>query len=238
VSKALDVSFMRPTPVTFNAPSPGARLSLWMEQCQRTWRARRLHAMEQLLALPPNARVLDLGCNLEMWSLSSRPYRVVLLNLSPDKAVFQRPWLWPRNGTTWQVQAADATDLSMYSDGSFDLVFSNSLIEHLPASKFESFAGEVARVGRRYWVQTPDPSFPIEPHTRLPFFWFYPRAARAWIAKRIDQRKRDEPWHCPIEETSAVRLAQLRRLFPHGPVYTERLFGLSKSWAAYRSVNP
>jgi 2-polyprenyl-3-methyl-5-hydroxy-6-metoxy-1,4-benzoquinol methylase len=58
---------------------------------------------------------------------------------------------------------------------SFDIVFSNSVIEHVgDAESQQQFAHEIARVGRAYWVQTPNRRFPVEPHLLTPFLHFLP----------------------------------------------------------------
>jgi len=55
-----------------------------------------------------------------------------------------------------------------FRDGSFDIVFSNSVIEHISSPEDQQrFADEVRRTGRAYWVQTPDYRFPIEPRFEL-----------------------------------------------------------------------
>lgn len=65
----------------------------------------------------------------------------------------------------------DATNLSQYSDKSFDIVFSNSVIEHLYTKENQiSMAKEVNRVGKNYFIQTPNYWFPIEPHWVFPSF--------------------------------------------------------------------
>ena len=51
----------------------------------------------------------------------------------------------------------------------FDLVFSNSVIEHVGGhSRRERFADAVRSLGTHFWVQTPYRYFPIEPHFLSP----------------------------------------------------------------------
>ncbi len=71
---------------------------------------------------------------------------------------------------------ADGTQLP-FGDREFDIAFSNSVIEHVPPELQAAFAAEVSRVADRYFVQTPNRYFPIEPHYQLPLFQFLPRQA-------------------------------------------------------------
>ncbi|WP_374569304.1 class I SAM-dependent methyltransferase [Ideonella sp.] len=205
------------------------------ERLQRHWRARRLRAFADRLGARPGDRILDLGGNIETWTLAEQPYRLTLLNTSAASAGTLRPWRLPTNGAEWRVIVGDATDLGQFADQSFDIVFSNSVIEHLgDAERVACFAREVRRVGRSYWVQTPAYTFPIEAHTGLPFYWFYPRPLRnAWAAWQ-DRRHAHQPWHCPLAQTSHLKLSLLRQLFPEAQVYTERVGGFAKSWSMYR----
>ncbi len=58
---------------------------------------------------------------------------------------------------------------------SFDVVFSNAVIEHVgDRERQEALVREALRVGRRVFVTTPNRWFPIEVHTRLPFVHWLP----------------------------------------------------------------
>jgi len=136
---------------------------------------------------------------------------------------------------------ADARDMRSFGDGEFDVVFSNSVIEHL--GDWESqrlMAKEVIRVGKRYFVQTPNRLFPLEPHFLFPFFQFLPLSWRislvqhfdlGWYAKgRIPDRSRAR------ETVTAIRLlslSEMRSLFPSASIQRERLAGLTKALVAY-----
>jgi SAM-dependent methyltransferase len=64
-----------------------------------------------------------------------------------------------------------------FPDGSFDVVFSNAVIEHVGSrARQRKFASEAIRVGRRAFITTPNRRFPLEVHTRLPFVHWLPDA--------------------------------------------------------------
>jgi hypothetical protein len=127
----------------------------------------------------------------------------------------------------------DACNVDQVGDQCFDLVFSNSVIEHVgPPPKQAEFAQEVLRLGRSYWVQTPSKWFPIEAHSGMPFYWFYPQWMRATLMRRW--RKRLPAWWADYMGTTRVlSRRRLADLFPNGRTRVERFFGLSKSYVAH-----
>jgi len=151
------------------------------------------------------------------------------VNLKPEER--KHPNITPVQG--------DATDLSGFGDGSFDVAFSNSVIEHLfTAEKQAAMAREVRRVGKAYWVQTPNFWFPIEPHFHVPGWQWLPVRVRVELLRR-----RRCGWNgpCPdpqvarkaVEEVRLLRRGEVRKLFPTATIWPERVFGLVKSWVAY-----
>ena len=133
----------------------------------------------------------------------------------------------------------DACKLEGFADSEFDVVFSNSVIEHVgDLARCQAMADEVRRVGRRYFVQTPNRYFPIDPHFPFPFFQFYPVEVRARLLQALPLawvgRIRD-PANAR-EVAQSVRLLgerEFRGLFPGCSIYRERLLGLNKSFIAY-----
>lgn len=62
-----------------------------------------------------------------------------------------------------------------FADGEFDIVFSNAVVEHAGSRRQQrSFVEEAARVGRRFFITTPNRWFPIEMHTALPVLHYLP----------------------------------------------------------------
>jgi SAM-dependent methyltransferase len=65
-----------------------------------------------------------------------------------------------------------------FADKSFDVVFSNAVIEHVgDIDRQRLFVAEALRVGRRVFLTTPNRWFPIEVHTMLPLVHWLPRGA-------------------------------------------------------------
>lgn len=111
---------------------------------------------------------------------------------------------------------ADGTRLPFH-DGAFDFVFSNSVIEHV--ADHAAFAAEIRRVGKRYFVQTPNKAFPFEPHVLTPLVNYLPKRWQrrlyrnftvwGWLA-RPDQAYVD--WF--VEDTNLLGRKEMKRLFP------------------------
>jgi SAM-dependent methyltransferase len=119
-----------------------------------------------------------------------------------------------------------------FSTNQFDIVFSNAVLEHTGCrSSQAAFLKEMCRVGRRFFVTTPNRWFPIEHHTGLPFLHFLPCAAyRAILAKTSYRHWADEG------NLNILSGEALRRMLPagvKGQVETVRLFGLPSNLVAF-----
>lgn len=210
----------------------GSLVDLARARKRAYWRMQRMQAFLQRLCPPPGATVLDMGGTPEMWELVSHRLDVTLLNKDETRGWGCRP---PQSAR-FRVVVGDACDLGRFEAGAFDVVFSNSVIEHLGnEERVAKFAREVRRVGRSYWVQTPSWIFPVEAHTGLPFYWLYPRRMRSAIARFYDRRYANHPWYCAMSETRCFALSELRALFPDASLFTERVGGFTKSWSLYRT---
>ena len=118
----------------------------------------------------------------------------------------------------------DARDLP-FADGEFEIAYSNSLVEHLDPVDRPQFADEVRRVAGRYWVQTPNRWFPVEPHVLLPGFQFLPERARRRLWRLGMPRT-------PYERIELLDAGELAALFPDAVILRERFAGMTKSLIA------
>jgi hypothetical protein len=131
---------------------------------------------------------------------------------------------------------ADVRELPIES-GSFDVCFSNSMIEHLWTWEDQKrAASEMRTVAKRYFVQTPNFWFPIEPHFLAPFFhWLSPslRERLAAITPRqlMEHSNRDDLLRA-VQEVRLLTATEMRMLFPEARVLRERFGGITKSLVA------
>ena len=198
------------------------------------FRRRRFRLFLELIApLPRPVTILDVGGEPRFWEvmgLAGDPdLQVVLLNQQP----FQITW------PNLRFELGDAADLSRFTDRQFAAIFSNSVIEHLGSyARQQRMAAEMQRVGKNYFVQTPNRYFPLEPHYLLPFFQFYPQRLQIALLQHFDLG-----WYkkMPDREQAAQHVRshrllserEMRLLFPNGRLYKETVLGVVKSIIAY-----
>ena len=179
--------------------------------------------------------ILDVGGTSYFWqdsNLLSHPgLRITLLNLYPVET--SHPAIHAVQG--------DATDMREFEKGSFDLVFSNSVIEHLYTLELQQkMASEILRVGKSYFIQTPNVYFPIEAHYALPFAQYYPKALLHFILtktklSRLKKWSSDEASQY-IEEIRLLNVQEMKALFPGASLLKEKVLGLTKSITAHNLV--
>jgi hypothetical protein len=199
----------------------------------RMRRARFSLFLSLLRRLEGTVEILDIGGTQEFWTLMTGGdpgnVRVTLLNIDHQ----------PVTSPKFVSVAGDARSMPQFADKSFDVVFSNSVIEHVGSYDDQRrMAEEVRRTGKRYFVQTPNRRFPLEPHFLFPFFQYLPSWARAQLVHRFDVGwyKRIPDYAAAKAEVDSIQLLTRRRfaaLFPDASLHIERLAGLPKSFVAY-----
>jgi|SRR5579884_1670903 len=209
-----------------------SQLEKLFERVVRRFRARRMRRFAAAFAIHGETTILDVGGTALNWSLLPARPRLVFLNTGREHR---------DAGFTWVV--GDGCALP-FRDQAFDIAYSNSVIEHVGSEdRQRAFAAEIARVGRRYWVQTPNRRFPIEPHLLTPLLHWLPRRVQRWLAPRFTlwaalvrpSRDRHEFYiRHYLNDIRLLSAADLRRLFPGARMIRERLLGLTKSLIAVR----
>ncbi len=193
-------------------------------------RARRARMADfvRIMQPKPSMRILDIGGTPEIWRYVSVPLHITLVNLEHPT---QEPPASTQHNFTFVIANAS---LPLNFEESHDIVFSNSVIEHVgDAARQRGFADNILRSGSSYWVQTPAKWFPVEAHTGMPFWWFYPERLRQ---RFISSWKQKLPaWTEMIDGTRLVELENLQSLFPDAHIHVEKSLGIVKSYTAYQN---
>jgi 2-polyprenyl-3-methyl-5-hydroxy-6-metoxy-1,4-benzoquinol methylase len=206
-------------------------------------RNRRLNLFKSLLEtvqVGSPVTILDVGGTLDFWKNSglinsNQNIHLTILNMNYIEvdSVFQNI----------KTVVGDARNMKEFGDKEFDVIFSNSVIEHVGTYRDqESMAQEIMRISNRYFVQTPNLYFPIEPHFVFPFFQFLPRQLKFWLVTHFklgwynrvtDER---EAWAI-VDEIRLLSKNDFMAVFPHAKIYQEKVLGLTKSFVAYDGWN-
>ena len=204
-----------------------ARLFRLHRPIARYFRRKRLRQFWQRFQIGPETRVLDLGGYAYYWSFLDVAPAVTIANLEP-----------PAEGSgsfNWVV--ADATRLP-FRDNAFEIVFSNSLVEHIVHDDArEAFAAEVRRVGKRFYVQTPNRWFPVEPHLMTPLIHFLPLGLQRKLLRNFTlwgwiMRPNLAEASGFLGLTRLLDREEFQGLFPGAALLRERFLGLTKSFIA------
>lgn len=197
----------------------------------RKRRFRIVRAMiEAVIAEKGSCRIADVGGTEYYWHISEgfidkAPVEITLINLEAT----------PTQSNRFQSIAGNATDLSELDDKSFDLVHSNSVIEHVGNwDKMSKMAANVRRLAPQYYVQTPNFWFPYEPHFRCPLFQYLPEQVRAKLLMTFNlgfggRRQTLDAAMRAVQSAVLLDAKQMRTLFPDADLQRERLYGLTKS---------
>jgi hypothetical protein len=194
---------------------------------------------EMIEQCPSPVKILDVGGTAQFWEahrdMLKVDVRVTLLN-----QVFET-----RSNLDWITHVeGDGRWMTMFPDKSFDLCFSNSVIEHVGTLYDQVYmAREIRRVAKGYFVQTPNKWFPIEPHFLVPFWQFLP----SWLRARMLMRRQIgcvfqvQDYLLAKATVEGIRLLttrEMRWLFPDGEIEREKVGPLTKSIVAWRKSEP
>lgn len=200
----------------------------------RNMRKKRIALFESLIShLSRPLHILDVGGEERFWEivgLVDEDAKILLYNVTPSEVKY----------STLTSMVGDARDMRQFTDKQFQIVFSNSVIEHVGTyAQQQQMAEEVKRVGERYYVQTPNRYFPIEPHFLFPFFQFLPLSVRIFLVTHfnVGWRGRISDKQEALQAVKEIRLlteSELKYLFPGANIYKEKFFGLTKSFIVYK----
>ena len=193
--------------------------------------------IQQILDEKGHCQILDLGGSEKYWLIGedfikANRHRLHFTIINPEQQESRDPALF-----TFSI--GDATDLALFSDRKFDFVHSNSVIEHVgDRDAMRRFAENTRRLGKHFYMQTPNFWFPYEPHFRFPGFQWLPASLRAFLMTKArmgffekQASYKDAKWH--VDSIRLLSAGDVKQLFPEAKVVKERVFGLPKSIMAY-----
>jgi SAM-dependent methyltransferase len=124
-----------------------------------------------------------------------------------------------------------------FEDQSFDVVFSNAVLEHVGSREEQAaLLRELLRVGKAFFVTTPNRWFPVEHHTGVPLLHFLPASLFREIIRHTKYRYWATESHLNI-----LTAGELKQLFPSQAkvtVKTLRFFGFGSNLIAFGKSKP
>lgn len=182
--------------------------------------------------------VIDIGGATEYWRIVSpgfikeRNVTITIVNLPGSGHSNAHP--------PFRYVEADGCDLSEFKAGSFHIAHSNSVLEHVGDwERMVRFAQEIRRLAPRYFVQTPNFWFPLEPHSMTPFFHWMPKPIRVWLVMHfsLGYWQKAATIGEAVQTVDSARLLNkkmVQALFQDAQIVTERILGLPKSFVAVK----
>lgn len=191
--------------------------------------------IDEIIKQKGHCNIIDVGGRFDHWNALSdiwggRSLHVTLVNLEAETVTDPH----------FTSLAGDACDLKDHADNSFDLAYSNSVIEHVGQwSNQKRMASETRRVAPRHFIQTPNYWFPLEPHFRTPFIHWLPRPWRALIVQAkacgfYPKAANVDEANAILQDAILLNAPSMAALFPESTIVKERVAGLTKSLIAVR----
>ena len=196
------------------------------------FRKRRFLLLRELIKdLPRPLSIIDVGGTVSYWEKMGffnfdEKINVVIINLKKYDSKYLNIISY----------VGDARNLSQFEDQSFDLAFSNSVIEHVGSlNDQKKMIDEMRRVAKRIYLQTPNRFFPIEPHFIFPFFQFFPNGIKVWLLMKYSlgwfpKFKDKEKAYKAATSIRLMNKKEIQKFFPNGNIIKEKFIFFCKSF--------
>jgi len=133
-----------------------------------------------------------------------------------------------------EAKVADACDLP-WPDKYFDIVYSNAVIEHVGnLERQKKMASEIMRVGKNWFVTTPNRWFPFEFHMRLPLVTWLPGNAYLRVGQIVSYNHVNKRYGFGIKHNSLHLLTakEMQQLFPTSRIVKQRITFMAETLIA------
>lgn len=223
--------------------------SLFLKVSRKS-RENRAVLFRQVFSIDETTKILDIGSedgsniNFYLQGTKAHPENVYLADIN-ESAI--------ENGKAnygYKAVLLDESAKLPFADVFFDIVFCSSVIEHVTIGKEKIWeiqdeaefarlswerqtflANEIQRIGRSFFVQTPNRNFIFETHSWLPFIGFLPRPLMIKVLNFFNKF-----WiKLTIPDFHLLDKNQMKILFPDAEIVSERKFGMIKSIIAIKN---
>lgn len=195
------------------------------------FRTKRMKEFESVFNLKNSDVILDVGGGQYNWQFIKTRPKIIILNIEKLSDY--------NDSEQFEFVKGDATNL-LYPDKSFDIVYSNSVIEHLFTKENQiKMAKEIVRVGKKIYVQTPAKEFFVEPHLITPFIHWLPikvqeKLMRNFTIWGLITRPTKEYIKNFLYERRLLTKREFTELFPNCQIKVERFLFMPKSYIAIK----
>lgn len=173
--------------------------------------------------------IIDVGGNRFNWELIDCKPNVTMVNILDEE------WTEGR----FEMLKYDGERIP-FADNTFDICFSNSVIEHVgDREKVAKFAREIRRMAPAYYVQTPNRHFFIEPHFICIFLHWLPlnmtrKLVRFFSVWGWVNKPSQEFVDRALRDIRLLTIREMQALFPDATIIRDTFLGMTKSIIATR----
>jgi ubiquinone/menaquinone biosynthesis C-methylase UbiE len=217
----------------------------------KSWKRKRFLQFIELVKPLSGEKIIDLGGaqgtffyeNIDL--VKEYDLQVVIADINSDSLKVAES----RGFSTYLMRENELPEMEA---GMFDIVFCNSVIEHVTFPKEcvwnytqdnfyikaldiqKNFSRNIERISKKYYVQTPCIDFPVESHTWLPSFYSYPPNRKLHVERLKNISKY---WiKATTPDYNLLSEEQFTSFFPSATgVFCNRVLGFAKELIAYRA---
>jgi len=200
-------------------------------------RARKLELFNQIMKPVKEMKLLDVGAQInpnghkEHQLIDTYPWKhnFAVVNISQEHITVIK-----KRYSEVEAVVCDACELP-WDDKSFDVVFSNAVIEHLGSfERQKKMAAEIMRVGKRWFVTTPNRWFPFEFHMRLPLVTWLPGDSYLRIGHIISYNhiRGKYMFGAKRDDLRLMSASELQECFPGSKIIKQRVTFMAETLIA------
>jgi hypothetical protein len=192
-----------------------------------------------LATFPRPLAVIDLGGAVKFWkTVGITDAAGLVITLANNHAMDTTNANQVNEFACVREWGIDVRQIGSQQLAEFDVIVSNSFIEHLTCWEDQRLvACRIIESGRPYFIQTPNKNSPIDPHfprPYVPFFALYPKQIQARL---LTLGELGGGWRAPTMDAALSALnfynplgvAEMRMLFPDAELHVERPLGIPMS---------